>query len=201
MKAHAKAIEAAASRYSAGSRAPILRDSACPISRSGAKSTASPCAACAARPPSICAQPGARFRTSPSTTTPTSRNSSSCGRAIRRGRRQAGGKLTVTAIALKVCASALKVFPQFNASIDMAKEEIVYKQYINIGVAVDTDRGLLVPVVRDVDKKNIVELAAELAQTAKKAREQEAHARGDGRRHLHHHQPGRNGRHRISRRS
>jgi len=84
---------------------------------------------------------------------------------------EAGGKMTVTAIALKVCASALKVFPQFNASIDMGKEEIIYKQYINIGVAVDTDRGLLVPVIRDVDKKNIVELAAEMTQLSKKARE------------------------------
>jgi pyruvate dehydrogenase E2 component (dihydrolipoamide acetyltransferase) len=84
---------------------------------------------------------------------------------------EAGGKMTVTAIALKVCASALKVFPQFNASIDMAKEEVVYKQYIHIGVAVDTDRGLLVPVIRDVDKKNIVELAAELTQLSKKAKE------------------------------
>ncbi len=84
---------------------------------------------------------------------------------------QAGGKMTVTAIALKVCASALKIFPQFNASIDLGKEEIIYKQYINIGVAVDTDRGLLVPVIRDVDKKNIVELAAELTQLSKKARE------------------------------
>ena len=84
---------------------------------------------------------------------------------------EAGGKMTVTAIALKVCASALKVFPQFNASIDMAKEEIIYKQYINIGVAVDTDRGLLVPVIRDVDKKNIVELAAEMTQLSKKARD------------------------------
>jgi pyruvate dehydrogenase E2 component (dihydrolipoamide acetyltransferase) len=84
---------------------------------------------------------------------------------------EAGGKLTVTAIALKVCASALKIFPQFNASIDMEKEEIVYKQFINIGVAVDTDRGLLVPVIRDVDKKNIVELAAELTQLSKKARD------------------------------
>jgi pyruvate dehydrogenase E2 component (dihydrolipoamide acetyltransferase) len=84
---------------------------------------------------------------------------------------EAGGKMTVTAIALKVVASALKVFPQFNASIDLAKEEIVYKQYINIGVAVDTDRGLLVPVIRDVDKKNIVELAAELTQLSKKARD------------------------------
>jgi pyruvate dehydrogenase E2 component (dihydrolipoamide acetyltransferase) len=84
---------------------------------------------------------------------------------------EAGGKMTVTAIALKVCASALKIFPQFNASIDMEKEEIVYKQFINIGVAVDTDRGLLVPVLRDVDKKNIVELAAELTQLSKKARD------------------------------
>jgi pyruvate dehydrogenase E2 component (dihydrolipoamide acetyltransferase) len=84
---------------------------------------------------------------------------------------EAGGKMTVTAIALKVCASALKVFPQFNASIDMAKEEIIYKQYVNIGVAVDTDRGLLVPVIHDVDKKNIVELAAELTQLSKKARD------------------------------
>jgi pyruvate dehydrogenase E2 component (dihydrolipoamide acetyltransferase) len=84
---------------------------------------------------------------------------------------EVGGKMTVTAIALKVCSSALKIFPQFNASIDLAKDEIVYKQYINIGVAVDTDRGLLVPVIRDVDKKNIVELAAELTQLSKKARE------------------------------
>jgi len=84
---------------------------------------------------------------------------------------EAGGKMTVTAIALKVCASALKIFPQFNASIDMEKEEIVYKQFINIGVGVDTDRGLLVPVIRDVDKKNIVELAAELTGLSKKARD------------------------------
>jgi pyruvate dehydrogenase E2 component (dihydrolipoamide acetyltransferase) len=84
---------------------------------------------------------------------------------------EAGGKMTVTAIALKVCAAALKVFPQFNASIDIEKEEIIYKQYINIGVAADTDRGLLVPVIRDVDKKNIVELAVELSQLSKKARD------------------------------
>jgi pyruvate dehydrogenase E2 component (dihydrolipoamide acetyltransferase) len=84
---------------------------------------------------------------------------------------EAGGKMTVTAIALKVCAAALKVFPQFNASIDIEKEEIVYKQYINIGVATDTDRGLLVPVIRDVEKKNIVELAVELSKLSKKARD------------------------------
>jgi pyruvate dehydrogenase E2 component (dihydrolipoamide acetyltransferase) len=82
----------------------------------------------------------------------------------------AGGKLTVTAIALKVIASALKRFPQFAASIDTAREEIIYKRYYHIGVAVDTERGLLVPVIRDVDKKGIVHLAVELAQASEKAR-------------------------------
>jgi pyruvate dehydrogenase E2 component (dihydrolipoamide acetyltransferase) len=84
---------------------------------------------------------------------------------------KAGGKMTMTAIALKVVSSALKAFPQFNASIDMSSEEIVYKRYINVGVAVDTDRGLLVPVIRDVDKKNIIELAVELATISKKSRD------------------------------
>jgi pyruvate dehydrogenase E2 component (dihydrolipoamide acetyltransferase) len=83
---------------------------------------------------------------------------------------EAGGKMTVTAIALKVCASALKVFPHVNASIDMAKEEVIYKQYINIGVAVDTEHGLLVPVIKDVDRKNIIDLAVELTDVSKRAR-------------------------------
>jgi pyruvate dehydrogenase E2 component (dihydrolipoamide acetyltransferase) len=84
---------------------------------------------------------------------------------------EAGGtKLTVTAIAVKVIASALKTFPQFASSVDMAREELIYKQYCHIGVAVDTDRGLLVPVIRDVDKKNILQLSAELAELAEKAR-------------------------------
>ncbi len=82
----------------------------------------------------------------------------------------AGGQLTVTAIAVKVIAAALKVFPQFNASIDLAADEIVAKKYVNIGVAVDTDRGLLVPVIRDADRKNIVQLSVELAQLSEKAR-------------------------------
>jgi pyruvate dehydrogenase E2 component (dihydrolipoamide acetyltransferase) len=81
-----------------------------------------------------------------------------------------GVKISMTAIAVKVIASALKVFPQFAASIDMAHEEIVYKKYVHIGVAVDTDRGLLVPVIRDADTKNIVQLSAELAQAAERAR-------------------------------
>ncbi len=82
----------------------------------------------------------------------------------------AGGKLTVTAIALKVLGAALKAFPQFNASVDMSTGEIVLKQYVHVGIAVDTDRGLLVPVIRDVDRKNILQLAAELAAVSEKAR-------------------------------
>lgn len=83
---------------------------------------------------------------------------------------ESGGKLTITAILLKVIAAALKEFPQFNASLDMDREEIVYKHYYHIGVAVDTDRGLLVPVIRNVDQKNIMELAIELGQVAEQAR-------------------------------
>jgi pyruvate dehydrogenase E2 component (dihydrolipoamide acetyltransferase) len=83
---------------------------------------------------------------------------------------KAGGKLTITAIALKVMAGALERFPQFNSSVDMAGQSIVLKKYVHIGVAVDTDRGLIVPVIRDVDKKNIVELSVELSQFAEKTK-------------------------------
>ena len=83
---------------------------------------------------------------------------------------KAGGKLTVTAIAVKVVAAAIKVFPQFAASLDMARSEIIYKKYVHIGVAVDTDRGLLVPVIRDADRKNIIQISAELSSLAEKAR-------------------------------
>lgn len=79
-------------------------------------------------------------------------------------------KITVTAIALKVAAAALQKFPEFAASIDMANREIVYKRYRNIGVAVDTSYGLLVPVVRDVDRKSIPQLARELTELSEKAR-------------------------------
>ncbi len=82
----------------------------------------------------------------------------------------AGGKLTMTSILVKVCAAALKRFPDFNASIDAARGEIVYKKYVNIGIAVDTERGLLVPVLRDVDRKNLVVLSVEVTQLAEKAR-------------------------------
>lgn len=81
-----------------------------------------------------------------------------------------GGKLTTTAILVKVCASALRKFPDFNASIDVTRGEIIHKKYFNIGIAVDTERGLLVPVVKHVDGKNLVAIAAEVTQLAEKAR-------------------------------
>jgi pyruvate dehydrogenase E2 component (dihydrolipoamide acetyltransferase) len=81
-----------------------------------------------------------------------------------------GGKLTVTSILVKVCASALRRFPDFNASVDVQRSEIIHKQYVNIGIAVDTDRGLLVPVVRDADRKNIARLSVEVNELAEKAR-------------------------------
>ena len=82
-----------------------------------------------------------------------------------------GAKLTVTAILLKIIAAALKEFPQFNSSIDMEEKEIIYKKYFNVGVAVDTERGLMVPVIKDVDQKNLTELSIELNELAVKARE------------------------------
>ena len=83
----------------------------------------------------------------------------------------AGGKLTVTVILLKIIQQALKRFPEFNASIDMERNEIIYKKYFNVGVAVDTEYGLLVPVIKNADQKNIIELAAELASLSQKAKD------------------------------
>lgn len=83
---------------------------------------------------------------------------------------QGGGKLTVTSIVTKVVAIALRTFPQFNTSVDLAAEEVVYKSYVNIGLAVDTDRGLLVPVIREADSKSITQISAEIARLADKAR-------------------------------
>ena len=83
---------------------------------------------------------------------------------------KAGGKLTITAILLKIMAHALKTFPNFNASLDPESDEIILKKYYHIGVAVDTERGLLVPVIRDVDKKSIISLSLELGELAEKTR-------------------------------
>lgn len=81
-----------------------------------------------------------------------------------------GARLTLTAMLLKLTVSALKAFPKLNASVDIQREEVVYKDYYNVGVAVDTPKGLVVPVIRDADTKNMTELAVELGQVSERAR-------------------------------
>ncbi len=82
-----------------------------------------------------------------------------------------GGKLTITVFALKAVATALKAYPNFNATLDVQNNEIIVKHYYNVGVAVNTDRGLIVPVVRDVDRKSIKELAIELTGLVQRTRD------------------------------
>jgi pyruvate dehydrogenase E2 component (dihydrolipoamide acetyltransferase) len=91
--------------------------------------------------------------------------------AFRRQQEGSGPKVTITAFALKAAASALKEFPQFNSSLDAAAGQLVLKRYYHIGVAVNTERGLLVPVLRDIDRKSVRELAREMAETAERARQ------------------------------
>jgi pyruvate dehydrogenase E2 component (dihydrolipoamide acetyltransferase) len=79
-------------------------------------------------------------------------------------------KLTMMAFVMKACAQALKLHPLLNASVDMENEQILYKQYVNIGVAVDTERGLVVPVVRDVDQMSIPRIAQALTAVSEQAR-------------------------------
>lgn len=85
-----------------------------------------------------------------------------------------GGALSLTVFALKAAVAALKAYPRFNATLDMATEEIVIKNYYHIGVAVDTDRGLIVPVIRDVDKKSIASLAMGIKSLAERTRDGKA---------------------------
>jgi pyruvate dehydrogenase E2 component (dihydrolipoamide acetyltransferase) len=82
-----------------------------------------------------------------------------------------GGNLTLTALAVKIVVQALQKFPIFNASLDEATGEMVYKEYYHIGIAVDTESGLVVPVLRDVDRKSLLEISQELQSLAEKARE------------------------------
>jgi len=89
---------------------------------------------------------------------------------VNRKMAKSGIKLTVTAILLKVIAEGLKRFPRFNASLDMHKQQLIFKQYIHMGIAVDTERGLLVPVIRDVDRKSITEISLEIVALADRAR-------------------------------
>jgi pyruvate dehydrogenase E2 component (dihydrolipoamide acetyltransferase) len=87
-----------------------------------------------------------------------------------------GARLTVTSFVLKAVADTLKKHPIFNSSLDEATQEIVFKDYVHIGIAVDTEAGLIVPVIRDADKKNLVELSKELESVATKARDRKVTA-------------------------
>jgi pyruvate dehydrogenase E2 component (dihydrolipoamide acetyltransferase) len=85
--------------------------------------------------------------------------------------KEGGPKITMTVLAMKAVVSALKTFPRFNASYDASRGEVVVKRYFNIGIAVDTENGLLVPVIRSVDTKSVLQLAGELTEMAQKARD------------------------------
>jgi pyruvate dehydrogenase E2 component (dihydrolipoamide acetyltransferase) len=87
-----------------------------------------------------------------------------------------GGNLTLTPFLMKAVVEVLKKYPTFNSSLDEASEEIVFKKYYHIGIAVDTEQGLLVPVIRDVDKKSLLQLSKELAELAEKARQRKVSA-------------------------
>lgn len=82
-----------------------------------------------------------------------------------------GGTLSLTVFVLKAAVAALKAFPGFNSSLDVESQEILLKKYYHIGVAVDTDRGLIVPVIRDVDRKSVTEIALELPELVHRTRE------------------------------
>lgn len=91
--------------------------------------------------------------------------------ALNKENEKAGIKLTMLAFLIKASAAALKQFPEFNASLDASGENLTLKKYFNIGFAADTPNGLVVPVIRDVDKKGVVQIAQETGELAKKARD------------------------------
>lgn len=87
-----------------------------------------------------------------------------------------GGHLTLTPFLIKAVVAALKTHPIFNSSLDEATEDVVFKNYYHVGIAVDTEQGLMVPVIRDVDKKSLLQLSKELAELAEKARQRKVAA-------------------------
>jgi pyruvate dehydrogenase E2 component (dihydrolipoamide acetyltransferase) len=86
---------------------------------------------------------------------------------------QKGATLTLTSLLLKAVAHALKLYPQLNATLDLTNGEVIYKDYYNIGVAVDTQAGLIVPVVHQVDQKDLLQISHELADLAERTRKRE----------------------------
>ncbi|MGO9000427.1 MAG: 2-oxo acid dehydrogenase subunit E2, partial [Limisphaerales bacterium] len=87
-----------------------------------------------------------------------------------------GAKLTLTPLVLTALVGTLKKHPIFNSSLDEVAQEVVFKEYFHIGIAVDTEQGLIVPVIRDADRKSVLDLAKELEQLAQKARERKVTA-------------------------
>jgi pyruvate dehydrogenase E2 component (dihydrolipoamide acetyltransferase) len=85
--------------------------------------------------------------------------------------KEGGPKITMTVLAMKAVVTALKAFPKFNSSYDASRGEVVLKKYYNLGIAVDTEQGLMVPVIRSVDTKSVLQLAGELTELAQKARD------------------------------
>ena len=81
-----------------------------------------------------------------------------------------GPKITMTVIAVKACVAVLKAYPHFNASFDARTGEVVHKHYYNIGIAVDTENGLLVPVIKNADQKSVMQIADEITELSEKAR-------------------------------
>lgn len=96
--------------------------------------------------------------------------------SFRKQQAEKGQKLTVTAFVIKACSIVLREFPQFNASLDLANDRLIQKHYYHIGVAVDTERGLVVPVLRDIDKKSVYDIGKEMAEIAEKARQRKISA-------------------------
>ena len=110
-----------------------------------------------------CTATGSRFRTSRSSTRPTSPTSRPSARRRPSETEKQGFKLTMLAFLIKACVTALRQYPQFNSSLDKSGDNLIMKKYFHIGVAVDTPGGLVVPVVRDADRKGVFDLARELA--------------------------------------
>ena len=119
----------------------------------------------------ICIAPGSTFRTSPTPTKPTSPISIAYRKTLDEDAKDKGYRVTLLAFLMKASVAALKEYPDFNASLAPAKDALILKKYYNFGVAVDTPDGLVVPVIKDVDRKGILELSQELGAVSARMRE------------------------------